>query len=74
MRLRGVLVLILSVVTAEAQSCKGQVVTRNGPAGAVTMCLDGKYSTCLRDAQRLGWSKQAAKANCDNKRAQGLVQ
>jgi hypothetical protein len=27
--------------------------------------LDGKYSTCLRDSQRLGYSPDSAKRYCD---------
>jgi hypothetical protein len=33
----------------------------------LTVCLDGKYSTCLRDAQRLGRRYQEAKAFCDTR-------
>ena len=65
--------LLLTMTSADAQSCKGRVESRTGPGGTLTLCLDGKYSTCLRDSQRLGWSAAAAKASCDRKRAQGLV-
>ena len=51
-----------------AQACNGPVVTRTGPNGkTLTLCLDGKYSTCLRDSQRLGWSYQQARNYCDAK-------
>jgi hypothetical protein len=43
-----------------------KVVT--GPNGkTLTVCLDGKYSTCLRDAQRLGWASGEAKKYCDSR-------
>lgn len=42
-----------------------KVVT--GPTGkTIVACLDGKYSTCLRDSQRAGWPYAEAKRFCDN--------
>jgi hypothetical protein len=55
-------------------ACKGQVATRTGPTGiTLQVCLDGRYTTCLRDSQRLGWLADSAKRFCDDKRAKGLV-
>ena len=62
----GVLFVLLGISDAHAQACNGTVVTCTGPNGkALTLCLDGKYSTCLRDGQRLGHSYAAAKRYCD---------
>jgi hypothetical protein len=55
----------LMVGVAEAQV---QTVTRTGPNGkTLVLKLDGKYSTCLRDSQRLGWPYESAKRYCDAK-------
>jgi hypothetical protein len=60
--------------TASAASCNGTWATRTGPAGkTLQVCLDGKYTTCLRDAQRLDWPYDSAKRHCDNLRAEGRV-
>ncbi|MCK1638957.1 hypothetical protein IVA95_15445 [Bradyrhizobium sp. 157] len=50
---------------AEAQV---PTVTRTGPNGqTLVLKLDGKYSTCLRDSQRLGYSLESATRYCDSK-------
>ena len=55
-------------------ACKGTQATRTGPTGiTLQVCLDGKYTTCLRDSQRLGWSAVSAQGHCDNLKAQGRV-
>ena len=60
--------LVFATSQVLAQACNGPVVTRMGPNGKnLTLCLDGKYSTCLRDSQRLGWSGLQAKRYCDTK-------
>jgi hypothetical protein len=67
--------LSISPTPADAEKgCNGRVVTRTGPGGvALKLCLDGKYTTCLRDSQRLGYSAQSAKRYCDDRKAQGQV-
>jgi hypothetical protein len=56
---------LLVVGTAEAQV---RAVTRTGPNGkTLVLKLDGKYSTCFRDSQRLGYSADSAKRYCDAK-------
>lgn len=72
------LALIMGVVgvvtTSTAEACKGRVVTRTGPTGkTLTLCLDGKYSTCLRDSKRLGWSEDQSKRHCDRLLREGRV-
>ena len=43
-------------------------VTRTGPNGkTLVLKLDGKYSTCIRDSQRLGYPADSAKRYCDAK-------
>jgi hypothetical protein len=47
-------------------ACNGQLANRTGPNGkTLSLCQDGKYSTCLRDGQRLGYSYESAKRYCD---------
>ncbi len=64
------IVFALTVATtgiAQA-ACNGPLVSRTGPNGkTLTLCLDGRYSTCLRDSQRLGYSYESAKRYCDAK-------
>jgi hypothetical protein len=56
--------LIAGIVEAGAV----KEVTRTGPNGQpLVLKLDGKYSTCLRDSQRLGYSYASAKRYCDAK-------
>jgi hypothetical protein len=53
--------------------CKAQKAWRTGPNGRVEVCLDGKYSTCVRDARdRLGWG-QSGVERCNTIRAQGGI-
>lgn len=67
--------LAFTMNTADAKmQCNGRIVIRTGPSGVpLKLCLDGKYSTCMRDGQRLGWSLQSTQRTCDRKRAQGYV-
>jgi uncharacterized protein (DUF2147 family) len=59
---------------AAQAACAGPTVTRTGRNGkTLTLCLDGLYSTCLRDSQRLGNSYAAAKRFCDERKAAGAV-
>ena len=54
-------------------ACKGREVQRTGPRGTVTVCLDGSYKTCVRDARdRLGWGS-AGVERCNQLRAQGRI-
>ena len=56
-------------------ACSGREVTRTNPRTGITLtiCLDGKYSTCIRDSMRFGNSADAAKAFCDGRKAAGAV-
>jgi hypothetical protein len=55
--------LIVGIAEAEVPT-----VTKTGPNGkTLTLKMDGKYSTCLRDSQRLGYSLESATRYCDSK-------
>ena len=59
--------------SAAAAACNGPMAWRTGPNGRVQVCLDGKYTTCVRDARdRLGWG-EAGVRRCDELRRQGRV-
>ncbi|MGE3063988.1 MAG: hypothetical protein AB7K67_00215 [Hyphomicrobiaceae bacterium] len=67
------IVLMGSVTFAEA-ACKGQTVMRPTKNGAMReVCLDGKYTTCIRDSRTGGWTQAEAKAFCDKRRAAGAI-
>jgi hypothetical protein len=52
-----------------AGRCNGVWADRPAPGGGTRkVCLDGKYSTCMRDS----WSA-AAKARCAEKKAAGVL-
>ena len=48
---------------------------KTGPTGiTLKLCMDGKYSTCVRDSRRLGYSESTAQSYCGRLRAEGRVQ
>ena len=50
------MMLVVGSVDDASAACKGRTAQRTGPNGTVTVCLDGSYQTCVRDARaRLGW-------------------
>ena len=53
--------------------CNHRTKTVTGPNATLTLCMDGKYTTCVRDIVRLGHSRAEAKRNCDEKKARGVV-
>jgi hypothetical protein len=56
---------LLMAGIAEAQV---RTVTKTGPNGkTLVLKMDGKYSTCLRDSQRLGYSLESATRWCDSR-------
>lgn len=65
--------LILAVIfaasfTVGVAKAQERTVTRTGPNGKTFVFkLDGKYSTCLRDGQQLGYSLESATRYCDSK-------
>ena len=72
----GVLALSMVVVStgfALAAECKLTKVA-TGPTGiSKTVCLDGRYSTCMRDGQSVGWSYAQAKTFCDERKRLGKI-
>jgi len=71
----GIAVSILAGLSspASAEECKRTGVAK-GPTGITkTVCLDGKYSTCVRDSQAVGWSREQATRYCDERRRLGRI-
>ena len=69
----AVLFLFISTIASQA-ACGGPVGTRpmkNG--GTMQVCLEPKYSTCIANNRRGGWTAQEAKARCDQLKASGKV-
>ncbi len=61
--------LNLGLVGDASAACRGKMVARAAPGGGTRMvCLDGLYSTCMKDS----WSA-AAKQRCADKKAQGIL-
>jgi hypothetical protein len=65
----------IAVCTEASAACPpNRVKVSTGPNGkTLTVCLDGKYSTCVRDMRRLGWSDQEIYRSCNRKREQGRI-
>jgi len=71
--LLAVLMLIATMAAAHAQ-CNGRMGTRpTKSGGTMQVCLDDKYSTCLQNNLKGGWTRQEAKARCDRLKAQGKI-
>jgi hypothetical protein len=71
-----VLVALMFLVAASAAhaACSGQVVQRPRKDGTMRdVCLDGKYSTCIRDSLLGGWTRVEAKRFCDRRKAAGAI-
>jgi hypothetical protein len=71
----GTFALAMAAVTTASAACPpNRIAVRTGPNGkTLTLCLDGKYSTCIRDNHRLGLSDQDAKRFCDRRRNEGRI-
>ena len=71
--LLAVLMLMATMVAAHAQ-CTGRMATRpTKSGGTMQVCLDDKYSTCMQNNLKGGWTQQEAKARCDRLKAEGKV-
>jgi hypothetical protein len=58
---------------AKAEACP-RWQTATGPTGiTLTLCMDGKYSSCVRDSRRLGWHESHVQERCNRLRAEGKV-
>jgi hypothetical protein len=63
-----ILIFIASLLMIGVAEAQVRTVTKTGPNGkALALKMDGKYSTCLRDGQRLGYSLDSATRYCDAK-------
>jgi hypothetical protein len=68
MKLNVVVLFVTTLLMADIAQAQVPTATRTGPNGkTLVLKLDGKYSTCLRDSQRLGWPYDSAKRYCDAK-------
>ncbi len=66
--------LALGSATAVHAECKGQLAMRPNKQGVVRqVCLDGKYTTCISDSRKGGWTQAEAKRFCDGRRAAGAI-
>lgn len=56
-----------------AEECpRWQTIT--GPTGiTLKLCMDGKYTTCIRDSRRLGWRETHVQSYCGKLLAEGRV-
>jgi hypothetical protein len=68
MKLNFTIVLAATFLMGGIAEAQIRTVTRIGPNGEkLILKLDGKYSTCVRDSQRLGYFADSAKRYCDAK-------
>jgi hypothetical protein len=73
-----VIAVILLCVTAWPPQANAEACPRwrtiTGPTGiTLTLCMDGKYSTCVRDSRRLGWHETHVQSYCGKLRDEGRV-
>ena len=60
-------ILVACVPGVANAACNGTLATKTGPTGiTLQVCLDGRYATCVRDAQRLGWYAVQGTRYCDD--------
>jgi hypothetical protein len=66
--------MLLGSASVARAECKGQVAVRPNKHGVMReVCLDGKYSTCIRDSRSGGWTEAEARAFCNKRKAAGAV-
>ncbi|MGE3709021.1 MAG: hypothetical protein AB7G35_05070 [Hyphomicrobiaceae bacterium] len=74
MKMIFAVVMLLTSAHSAFAACKGQVVTRPNKAGVMReVCLDGSYSTCIKDSRSGGWTAKEAKTFCDRRKAAGAL-
>ena len=74
--MRPVLTLLFFVnaTTASQAACDGPMGTRpTKSGGTMQVCLEPKYSTCVANNRKGGWTALEAKTRCDQLRASGKV-
>jgi len=68
MKLNIAVLFVATLLITDVAQAQAPIGTRTGPNGKpLALKLDGKYSTCLRDGQRLGYSLESATRYCDGK-------
>jgi hypothetical protein len=68
MKLNLTIVFAATILTVGITEAQVRTVTKTGPNGkTLVLKMDGKYSTCIRDGQRLGYSLESATRYCDSK-------
>ena len=61
------------MVTARAQ-CDGPMGTRpTKDGGTMRVCLEPKYSTCVANNRKGGWTQGEAQTRCDALKASGKI-
>jgi hypothetical protein len=75
MRVLLAVVMLMSTAVAAHAQCNGRIGTTRPTKswGTMQVCLDDKYSTCIQNNLKGGWTQQEAKARCDRLKAQGVV-
>jgi hypothetical protein len=70
----AIAVLGILSINASAAECTKRTKLTTGPTGIQkVVCLDGKYSTCIRDSIAVGWSADQAKSFCDGRKRLGKI-
>jgi hypothetical protein len=65
--------LVWMTATAYAQ-CDGQMGTRpTKSGGTMQVCLEPKYSTCVANNRKGGWTQAETQARCDALKAAGKI-
>ena len=68
MKLNLTIVFAATILTVGITEAQVRTVTKTGPKGkTLVLKMDGKYLTCIRDGQRLGYSLESATRYCDSK-------
>lgn len=66
--------LVIASTSSYAATCGGPIGTRpTKSGGTMQICLEPKYSTCIANNRKGGWTAQEAKTRCDQLRASGKV-
>ena len=74
MRVLLAALMLLSTALAAHAQCSGRMATRpTKSGGTMQVCLDDKYSTCMQNNLKGGWTRQEAKARCDRLKGEGKV-
>ena len=57
---------LLALAGIAHAACNGTLVTKETKDGKqITVCNDGRYASCVRDGQRMGYTAGQARSYCD---------